>query len=546
MKRFICCLLGLALISFWSCSPDQRTHKADICIYGGSAAGVIAAIQAAKMGKSVMLIEPGNHLGGIAVDGLGGTDINNHADFKNDAAVGGLSLEFYGRMAKRYSRENWEAQKADPAMWRFESSVAEDVYNDWLAEYPSVKIFKGLRLRLDSTGVRKSANSLQGIVMETGELFEATLFIDATMEGDLLHWAGVSTVIGRESNQLYGETKNGIRAENDYRQFAVAADPWTVPGDSTTGVIHTVADEPLGVPGEGDHRLQAYCYRVCLTREEANQVPFAQPAGYDRSQYEIYLRYLRAGGKLYTPNANLPNGKTDLGAWHDLSHNLYGINYGYPGGNYEERETILGYHEHFTRGLFYFLSTDAEVFALDSALQNTWKKWGLCKDEFTDNDNWPRQIYVRDARRMVSDYVITQHHTSRDSAASVNDPVAVAFWPPDVHHVRRIVKNGAAYNEGFVFGGADWRPFGISYRAMVPRRSQATNLLTPTCVSSSHIAYGAIRIEWTYMAMGQAAGTAAVLAIEQSQAVQDVSYEALKQRLIEDGQVLELRSDEWQ
>jgi hypothetical protein len=224
-----------------------------------------------------------------------------------------------------------------------------------------------------------------------------------------------------------------------------------------------------------------------------------------------------------------------LGSWHDLSANLYGMNHGYPGGSWEDRRRIYEEHRRFTAGLFWFLANDSEV---PEATRAQWRGWGLCRDEFTDNGGWPRQLYVRDARRMVSDYVITERHTWRVNATPVADPVAVAFWPPDTHHVRRIVREGAAYNEGFVFGGEDWGPFGISYRAMTPRAREAVNLLTPTCVSSSHVAYGAIRLEWTFFALGQSAAHAAVLAIEQGLDVQDVPYRDLRPRLLRAGQVL--------
>jgi hypothetical protein len=230
-------------------------------------------------------------------------------------------------------------------------------------------------------------------------------------------------------------------------------------------------------------------------------------------------------------------GKTDLGAWHDLSHNLYGFNHGYPEGSYAERDSIYRYHKEFTAGLFYFLSHDDSI---SEALRNEWSKWGLAKDEFEDNNGWPRKLYIRDGRRMVSDYVITQANTRKSNKEKVSDAVGVAFWPPDVHHVRRIVKDGAAYNEGFVFGGENWAPFGISYRSLVPKKSECINIITPTCVSSSHIAFGAIRLEWTFMVLGQSAGAAAALAIENSIGIQDVPYNALESRLRTDGQVLQL------
>ena len=502
---------------------------AALLIYGGTAGGFTAALEAASLGVDVVLVEPSGHIGGMSVEGLGGSDIDNHA-FKNSPAVGGLALEFYRRIARAYGR-------TDPAPWRFESRVAEAVIDAWLAEYP-IRIYRNTRLSEAVGSVQKDQERITSLTMEDGRVFRAQMFIDATIEGDLLARSGVSTTVGREANSVYHETKNGIRAQTTHAQFSLRIDPYRIPGDPSSGVIPTVQDEPLGTPGEGDRSFQAYCFRVCLTKNPDNRVPFVQPMGYDRNLYEIYLRYLRAGGKLYTPQAGLPGGKTDLGAWHDLSHNLYGMNRDYPEGDYATRKRVYQEHRDFTQGLFYFFANDEEVGRLAPALQAEWRLWGLAADEFGDNDHWPRQFYVRDARRMVSDCVITEHYADADHL--VPDPVGLAFWPMDVHSVRRIVRDGAVYNEGFVFDGRDARPLPIPYRALVPRKSECSNLLTPTCVSSSHIAYGAIRLEWTFMLLGQSCGAAAALALEKRIAVQDLMYAELQARLLKSHQVLSL------
>ncbi|MDX1983490.1 MAG: FAD-dependent oxidoreductase, partial [Bryobacteraceae bacterium] len=467
--------IGLLLLALQPLTVAQPV-EADVCVYGGSAAGFTAAIQVARMGSSVVLVEPGGHIGGMSVEGLGSSDINNH-NFRNDVAIGGLAREFYLRMGRRYGKQE--------PQYKFESHVAEGVIADWLREH-RVRVELNQPLR----AVRKQGTRL--IAIETAQrTYRARMFLDATIEGDLLAKAGVRTVIGREANALYGETRNGIREENTYRQFTVRVDPYRRPGDPASGVIPTIQDEPLGTPGEGDARIQGYCFRLCLTRNPDNQIPISKPDGYDPGVYEIYRRYLKAGGTLFKPVANLPNGKTDLGSWHDLSANLYGMNHAYPGGDEVTRARVYGEHRAFMQGLIHFLTTDP---AVPEATKKDWLGWGLCRDEFTDNGGWPRSLYVRDARRMVSDYVITEQHVKRVNGLPVADPVGVAYWPPDTHHVRRIVRDGAAYNEGFVFGGEDWGPFGVSYRAMTPRASEAVNLLTPTCVSSSHVAYGAIRL----------------------------------------------------
>jgi FAD-dependent oxidoreductase family protein len=542
MRTFIELIILLFIALFIQTDRDgsAKAISADVVVYGGTSAGVIAAVQVARMGKSVALIEPGRHIGGMSVEGLGGSDIDNHREFQNSSAVGGLALEFYRRVSRHYGRlEKFDrtvaARAKDPSIWRFESSVAEAVFNELVREH-GVRVFLNHRLS-EIKGVEKDTktNRVVAIRCENGAEFRSSMFIDATYEGDLLAFAGVGTAIGREANSKYGEIKNGIRAENTYRQFEVRVDPYRIPGDPRSGLIPTIQDEPLGTPGEGDQRIQAYCFRLCLTKIPANRIPFSKPDNFDPEQYEIYRRYAKAGGNLWKPSASLPNGKTDQGSWHDLSANLYGMNHAYPGGSYATRERIYRQHLTFTQGLCWFLANDPD---LPEDVRREWAQWGLCKDEFQDNGGWPRRFYVRDARRMVSDYVITEHHTRKTNQLAVPDPVAVAFWPPDTHHVRRIVRDGAAYNEGFVFGGDDWAPFGVSYRALVPRASECSNLLAPTSLSSSHVGYGAIRLEWTYMALGQSAATAACLAIDDKVPVQQVKYAKLRARLLADKQVL--------
>ncbi len=509
-------------------SPPAGTY--DAVIYGSTAAAVSAAVQVSRGGRTVAIVTPETHVGGIMVDGLGSADINNHW-FRNDYAAGGLAAEFYERLGRKYGQSG--------PVYKFESHVAESVFSDWIQE-GKISVHRGERLREPLTSAvefRKGTRSLQALITSSGLRVEGKVFIDASIEGDLLTAAGVEMTWGREANAKYGETKNGVRAETSHAQFSVRVDPYRIPGDRRSGLISTIQDEPLGTPGSGDENIQAFCFRLCLTKDPSNRVPFPKPGNFDRAQYEIYFRYVRAGGKLWTPVAKLPNGKTDLGSWHDLSANLYGMNRGWPNGTHAARQKIYDFHRDYTQGLLWLLANDPGIPEETRAI---WREWGLAKDEFGDNGHWPRQLYVRDGRRMVSDYVITEHHTRRMNPTPVSDPVAVAFWPTDTHSVRRIVRDGAAYNEGFVFDDNNWGPFGISYRALVPRRGEATNLLTPTCPSSSHVAYGAIRLEQTFLALGQAAGAAALLAVEGRIPVQDVSYGSLRRRLLGDGQVIAL------
>ena len=528
--------LFLIVLLLYKCQGNSNHISTEVCIYGNSSASVIAAIQLKRSGRDVVIVSPDKYVGGMTIEGLGGSDINNHAGFKNDHVIGGLTLDFYKEVADHYGVAHFDTTRAHSMTWRFEPHVAKNIFYRWLDEY-DLPVFMESGLILDFNAVKKENNKITSFETVNGKKFSASIFIDCSYEGDLLHYAGVSTIVGREPNSRYNETKNGIRTTNNYRNFEVEVDPYIVPGDPQSGLIHTIQDEELGEEGEGDHRIQAFCFRACLTKENANKVPFVKPENYHRDWYEIYLRYIDAGGDLYVPRYSIPNEKTDLGAWHDLSHNLYGMNHEYPEGDYKKRKEIYQYHLDFTQGLFWFLSNDT---AVPEDIRLRWSEWGTTKDEFTDNNGWPRMLYIRDGRRMLSDYVITEHNTRKDILIVVEDPVGIAYWPPDVHHVRRIVRDGKAYNEGFVFGGDNWKPFQIPYRSLIPKRSECRNILTPTCLSSSHIAYGAIRLEWTFMILGETAGIAAELCLNENIDVQDLPYELLKNRLLKNGQIIEL------
>jgi len=528
--------LNFILIVFVLCNNLNGFTQvnSDVCIYGNSSASIIAAIQLKKTGKNVVIVNPDKHLGGMTIEGLGSSDINNHKDFKNDKVIGGLTLDFYKKIAAYYGIVNFDSSRIDPKTWRFEPHVAEKIFSEWVQEY-NIPVYAETKLIQDFNAVHKNGNKIISFKTENGKEFFASIYIDCSYEGDLLFYSGISTVIGRESNKQYGETKNGIRTENHYRNFDVSVDPYILSGNPKSGLIHTIQNEELGEAGEVDSRIQAFCFRACLTKDSTNKITFKKPKNYNRDWYEIYIRYINAGGKLYTPYVTIPNNKTDLGAWHDLSHNLYGMNHHYPSDTYKQRDSIYNYHLDFTQGLFYFLANDT---AVPDKIKSEWSKWGTTKDEFTDNNGWPRMIYIRDGRRMISDYVITEWNTRKDTVININDAVGIAYWPPDVHHVRRIVKDGKVYNEGFVFGGDNWKPFQISYKSLVPKKSECSNILSPTCLSATHIAYGAIRLEWTFMVLAQSVAIAADLCIDNNMIVQDLPYNILKDELKVNRQII--------
>jgi len=524
--------------------------ETSVCIYGATAGGVAAAVQAARMGASVVLLESSEHLGGMTSGGLGATDIGNKQ------AIGGIAREFYQRVARHYSGEEaWYRQSREDyfrsprrssdtmdasgerraTMWTFEPHVAKSILFEMLngAKVP-------VYFRQSLISVKKEGNRLREILMGNGRLYRADIFIDASYEGDLMARAGVSYTVGREANRVYDETLNGIREKTPKHQFAVNVDPYLEPGRPASGCVPLVQEGGLGQPGEGDFSVQAYNFRLCYTRVKSNQLPHAAPANYSPAQYELLARYLEAlvaAGR--TPKLRefwnptpMPNGKTDANNNGPLSTDFIGHNYAYPEGDYAAREAIWREHKDYTQGLFYFLSSDSRV---PASLQKEVRDWGPARDEFAESGNWPPQLYVREARRMVSDTVMSEHHCR--GTVQVADSVGLAAYTMDSHNCRRIVRNGRAENEGDVQVGG-FPPYPVGYGAMVPKGRECRNLLVPICLSASHIAYGSIRMEPVFMILGQSAATAGVMALERRCAVQEVDYASLRAKLLADGQVL--------
>jgi hypothetical protein len=522
-------------------SSIGRCESYDIVVYGGTSGGVTAAIQASRMGKSVLLIEPTQFLGGLTTGGLGATDIGNKR------AIGGLSREFYQRVFTYYqlesrwtkeSRESYVKDRVkDDAMWTFEPSVATQIINEMIRE-SNAKVVFGERLDLKS-GVEKVGNRIRRITMESGKAFEGQFFIDATYEGDLMAKAGVKYHVGRESNATYGETINGIQKERTiHHQFTAKVDPYVVPGDRSSGLLPGVAPMPEGKDGDGDHRLQAYCFRLCTTDAPENRRPWPKPDGYDEKRFELLLRNFEAGD-MRIPWAPIwmPNRKTDTNNNYAFSTDNLGMNYEYPDGDYAKREAIWKEHELYTKGLLWTLANHPRV---PASVRETFQRVALAKDEFLDNDNWPRQLYIREARRMVSEYVMSEKNCKRNEI--VPDSVGMGAYNMDSHNTQRYVTaEGYARNEGDI--QYPTRPYPISYRSIRPREDECANLLVPVCLAASHIAYGSIRMEPVFMVLGQSAATAAVHAIDEKTTVQKINYERLKQRLVADKQVLDFASD---
>ncbi|MBL9211488.1 MAG: FAD-dependent oxidoreductase [Opitutaceae bacterium] len=527
-----------------------RAQDYDVVVYGGTSGGVVAAVQAKRMGKSVVLVGPDKHLGGLTSGGLGWTDTGNKA------VIGGLSREFYHRIWKAYDQAStWRWQKKEeygnkgqgtPAidgeqrtMWIFEPGVAERVFDQWVQEL-NIPVVRDEWLDR-ANGVKKSGGRITSITMLSGRTYTGKMFIDATYEGDLMAAAGVDYHVGREANRVYGEEHNGVQTGvlHHRHHFGVLKEkisPYVVPGDPKSGVLPRVSAAHPGVKGEGDKKVQAYCFRMCLTDHPENRIPFAKPEGYDPKQYELLARIYAAGWtETFGKFDPIPNRKTDTNNHGPFSTDNIGMNYDYPEASYERRRQIIKEHETYQKGWLYFITTDPRV---PADVRAKMSQWGLPKDEFKDNGGWPHQIYVREARRMIGMYVMTENELRKKKPTP--DSVGMGSYTIDSHNVQRyITPEGYVQNEGDI-GVSTGGPYEIAYGALVPKRGQVQNLLVPVCVSSSHIAFGSIRMEPVFMILGQSAATAAALAIDAKLAVQDVPYAKLQERLLKDGQILSL------
>lgn len=523
--------------------PAAESHKADVVVYGDASGGVTAAVQAARMGKKVILVSQYGHLGGLTSSGLGWTDIGN------PAILGGLSREFYHKAYKHYEQPGaWKQESRDTFGNQgqgtkglnpetelasvFEPKVAEGIF-DGMVKDAGVTVIMG---RLDlKAGAAKEEGRISEIRLEDGSSVSGKMFIDASYEGDLMAAAGVSFMIGREANSEYGESGNGITGALHQNQLPKGIDPYRVKGDPASGLLPGVNPDMGGQKGDGDKKLQAYCYRMVLTDAEDNRIAIAKPEGYDENDLELLFRAIEAGQKGgFFKTSPMPNRKTD-------SNNTGGISTDFIGGNYgkdwdwstlghKEREELAAKHRDWQLGLVWTVQNHERV---PENIRKAYAKWGLPKDEFTDNGHWPYNLYVREARRMKSDFVMTENHCNRK--LPVEDPVGQGAYTLDSHNTQRFVENGMVRNEGDIQRSLGGKPYGISYRSIVPKKSECTNLLVPWALSSTHIAFGSIRMEPVFMILGQSAGTAASMAIDGQMAVQDVPYGKLRDRLVADG-----------
>jgi hypothetical protein len=546
-------LLALLVLSATArtLNASDKAVSADVIIYGGTSGGVVAAVQAARSGCTAVIVEPGRRLGGMTSGGLSWTDIGSSSD--RIRAVGGMAREVYQRIGAHYGMApgtEFDPPASDdplrtgvdfakPPSLSFEPKVAEAVFNELVAE-------SGVDVHIEQplAAVQKDGARIQSLTAADGTRYRGRVFIDATYEGDLMAAARVSYTVGRESNRKYGETLNGIQGPSKNPRagkFEVVVDPYKTPGDPASGALSfLVQDEPWGEVGDADQRVQSYNYRVCLTDRPENRLPIEPPADYDPAHYELLARWsearLAAGEQLslrsFLKFDPLQNGKYDFNNRWPISTDFIGAAHEYPEADAARRAEIAKAHENYLRGFFHFLATSPRI---PPAVRNQTSRFGLCRDEFTDNGGWPHQLYVREARRMVSDFVMTEHHCR--GARVAPQSIGLGAYGIDMHAVRRVVRDGKPVNEGSNGAGTP-RPYRIGYGAIVPRREECENLLVPFALSASHVTFGSIRMEPVFMTLGQSAATAAALAIKTDRAIQDVDYDRLQRDLLLQGQVI--------
>ena len=554
MKNWI--LIFIAAFTFLSITDAGRIIKnnqpeikevytADIIIYGGTSAAIIAAVEVLKSGKTVLIVSPEQHLGGLTSGGLGFTDTGNKA------VIDGLSREFYHRVWLHYKDDaawNWQNQSdfgnkgqgtvamdgEFRTMWLFEPYVAEKVFEDFVREN-NIKVLRGEWLDRKMGVVKKKGNIISFSTL-SGKVFKGKMFIDATYEGDLMAAAGINYHVGREGNAKYNETFNGVQTgvfQHDHH-FKSNISPYKIKDDPSSGLLPYISAEPPGEFGAADKKIQAYCFRMCMTNHPENSVAFPKPDNYDASKYELLLREFNTGRNDWFSKFDvLPNKKTDTNNHGAFSSDFIGMNYDYPEADYQRRAEIIKQHYDYQAGLLWFVANDPRV---PDAIRTKMASYGLAKDEFNDNNHWPHQIYVRESRRMIGDYITTEHDVMQ--RIETPESIGMGSYHIDSHNTQRYVTSeGYVQNEGDI-GVKPPGPYRISYGSIVPKKEECTNLFVPVCVSSSHIAYGSIRMEPVFMILGQSAAVAACLAIDEKCAIQDVSYIQLKKLLENKNQIL--------
>jgi len=489
----------------------------------------MASIEAAHLGRTVVLLEPGQHVGGMSSSGLGATDLYSMN------ALGGLVQTFFQTVKSIYTADEVPLPDGFAAGTDYAPHIAEQAFDQMLgAQSSNITVVFGAGL----SSISQTGTVINNVTTTNGVTYAAKEFIDASYEGDLMAAAHVSYTVGREALTQYWEPYAGVEVP---KLMGEAIDPYVTPGDPSSGLIPHVMPDTLGAPGSADQSVMAYNYRLCLSTDPANQIPFTAPAGYSPAEFEVVARLIEAYenkgenislGTIVT-QYQLPQDKIDANATFYVSTDDVGASTGYPNASPSDRQQIAAAHKEYMQGLLYFLMTDPRI---PSSIQADVRALGLCKDEFTDNGGWPRQLYIREGRRMIGAYVMTQNDAQLKT--SILDPIGLGgYFLFDSHYCNRSARNGTVYMEGTAHPLGN-HPYPIPYRILTPQESQATNLLVTVAVSASHVAYDGLRVEVTYMIMGQAAGAAASLAMDENTGVESVNYSQLKAQLLTDGQIL--------
>lgn len=520
----------LLTLAFLPLTLGAANPPSDVIVYGATPGGFCAAIAAAREGASVILLEPTAHIGGVNTGGLSFSDSNQTVR----STVMGLFDEWHTRIESDYQSRGvtlpYKVSEKNNDKWTYEPSVAMRITRQMLDE-AKVRVLPDHRL----TSVEKDGPRIRQIQTAHGA-FQAKVFVDATYEGDLMAAAGVSWTIGREGRKEYGEDLAG-------RQYPKA--PIPISGfDDQGNLLPLLTAKDGGPETEGDKNVMIYSFRLCLTRDAANRAPFPAPANYDPAHFEVVRRYFQTAKNppLLWDIYPLPNEKFDAnnGIGKQFSMGLIGACNGWSEADAEGRAKIWEAHKQYTLEMYHFLSTDP---AVPEPLRAEMAAFGLCRDEFPDYGHWSPQLYVREGRRLRGLHVITQGdimtHPGKD------DAIAISSFPIDSHDCQRIAKDGTVINEGTIFpvripGRRHGYPYQVPYRSLLPKPAECTNLLVPVALSATHVAYSSIRVEPTWMILGQSAGIAAALAAQEGGTVQDLAYPKLRTRLLAQKQVLDL------
>jgi hypothetical protein len=543
--KLILAFVTLLIINRCHPAPEKESYKADIIIYGGTSAAVTAAVQVSRMGRTVIIVSPDKHLGGMSSSGLGFTDTGNKE------VIGGIAREFYQLIYKHYQDSlAWKWQKkseygntgqGNPAIdgekrtqWIFEPHAAEESFETMIKDN-NIPVYREELLDRESGLVLKNKKIIS-IKTLSGKLFKGKVFVDATYEGDLMAAAGVRYTVGREANSVYNETWNGVQKGvfQHGHYFKDNVDPYKIPGDPSSGLLPRISPDPPGENGTGDNKIQAYCYRLCLTRVPENKIPITRPKGYDSTQYELLARVSATRwNEFFNKYDPIPNLKTDVNNHGPVSFDNIGMNWDYPDASYERRKQIIQDHINYQKGILYFMTSDTR---LPEEVRKAMNNWGFAKDEFTDNGGWPYNIYVRESRRMVGEYVMTENDVL--GKREVPESIGMGSYTMDSHNVQRYVTpEGFVQNEGDIGVEAD-KPYRIALGSIVPKKEECTNLLVPVCLSASHIAFGSLRMEPVFMILGQSAGTIAAMSVEKEKTIYELPYADIREKLESDGQIL--------